>query len=401
MPVELSIVIVTYRCLPFTELCLQSLLWQSDSRMEIIVVDNNSSDGSTNFIKKNYPSVIIIDNQKNLGFGSACNQGISIAKGRYLLMLNPDTLVPENLTQQILDFMHSHPDCGAMGVKMLDGMGTFLPESKRGIPTLFRSFCRFAGLSRLFPRSAFFSGYYLGHLPCDKPNEVEILSGAFMVLDSEVIKQTGIFNESFFMYGEDIDLSYRILLAGYKIMYNPAIIILHFKGESTIKNNQYAKSFFGSMNIFYNLHFRKNKNRFCSLLVKASTNMLATLSIIKNKSQFLFNKLLKPSKLKGDWVWISNNLENKELYVTQNNLSSYFSGKDMGHITTEGVLTRLNKSVYCILSLSYLSPMEALTNLKILSKKGNKCIWIDNRNRWIFMGWSASEQTSVKPLKTN
>ena len=164
IPVELSVVIVTYRCLPFTELCLQSLLWQRDERMEVIVVDNNSNDGSAEIINSRYPDVKVISNKKNVGFGSACNQGMHVAKGRYYLMLNPDTVVPENLTQLVLNFMHTHPNCGAMGVKMVDGGGKFLPESKRGIPTIFRAFYKFIGLAKLFPASSVFSGYYMGHL---------------------------------------------------------------------------------------------------------------------------------------------------------------------------------------------------------------------------------------------
>lgn len=399
MPIELSVVIVTYKCLPFTELCLQSLLWSNDARMEVIVVDNNSEDGASEKIKVRYPGVKIITNTKNRGFGAACNQGMQIAKGRYYLMLNPDTVVPENLTQLILDFMHTHPQCGAMGVKMIDGGGNYLPESKRGIPTVFRAFFKFAGFSQLFPNSSVFSGYYLGHLPSNQHHEIEILAGAFMVLDAKVIKQTGGFDETFFMYGEDIDLSYRILKLGYKILYNPDMTILHFKGESTIKNRQYINSFYGAMDLFYRHHFINKNKRFRFLLVNASIYLFGAVAGIKNKVIMLIEKVKYKARFKGDWVWVTNDKTKINIELNPNQPSICFSGKHLGFKTTEEITKSASKTSICILSLSLLPPSEALENLKILSKKQHKCVWKDIKNEWLYIGWSASTRTVVKSLK--
>jgi GT2 family glycosyltransferase len=397
-PVELSVVIVTYRCLPFTELCLQSLLWQKDERLEVIIVDNNSNDGSTEILKNRHPEITVISNLKNVGFGSACNQGIKIAQGRYLLMLNPDTVVPENLTQRVLDFMKENPECGAMGVQMVDGGGKFLPESKRGIPTISRAFYKFVGLSNLFPRSSVFSGYYLGHLPYNEPNEIEILSGAFMVLDSKVIAQTKGFDEVFFMYGEDIDLSYRILKSGHKVLYNPDITILHFKGESTTRNFQYIKFFYGAMDLFYRRHFQNKNRKFRFFLVKSSIYIFGAIAGIKNSITQLAGKFRNKVRFDGDWVWVTTN-SNGEVKTDSNEPALNFTGKNQGRKTMEEIQTLPSGKTHCILSLSDISPSVALNNLLVLSKNRYKCIWKDANNQWLFIGWSASSRTIVKPFK--
>lgn len=394
MSVELSVVIVTYRCLPFTQLCLQSLLWKNDSRMEVIVVDNNSCDGSTVVLKEQFPVVKFIENNKNVGFGTACNQGMSVANGRYFLMLNPDTVVPENITDLVLDFMKSHPECGAMGVKMIDGGGSFLPESKRGIPTLTRAFFKFVGLSFVFPDSSSLSGYYLGHLPHDKKNEIEILSGAFMVLDSQVIKITGGFDEDFFMYGEDIDLSYRILQAGYKVIYYPEITILHFKGESTIRNFKYIKSFYGAMELFYKRHFKGKNKKIRFILVRTIIYLFAALANLKNKITVPIENLRKSSRLIGNWIWVrENNLDGNFDQIIP---AKFFIGKNMGVKTVDEILNSKTKVKYCILSLSNLAPSESIHALQSLSGKGYRCIWKEKNQNWVFMGWSASSHSRVK-----
>jgi GT2 family glycosyltransferase len=291
--IALSVVIVSYNCWPFLRLCLHSLFWQDNAQQEVIVVDNNSEDGTVRALKKAFPRVVLLENKENVGFGTACNQGMNVAHGRYFLMLNPDTFVPEDLAQRVVAFMDAHNECGAMGVMMTDGKGRFLPESKRGWPTLFRSFCRFSGLSSLFPASKIWAGYYMGHLPVNQTAMVEILSGAFMVLSREVVEKVGGFDEKFFMYGEDIDLSWRIHQAGFVNYYFPDISIVHFKGESTTKNQRYVKLFYDAMELFYKKHFGIRQNRIRQWIVISTIGLLRVLSLLSKSISS--DKLVNPT----------------------------------------------------------------------------------------------------------
>ena len=199
-------------------------------------------------LNEKFPEVKIIANKENLGFAKANNQAIREAEGEYILLLNPDTLVEEDTFEKTIAFMGSHPDAGGLGVKMVDGKGKFLKESKRGLPTPSVAFFKMTGLARIFPRSPLFARYYLGHLSDDEIHEVEILSGAFMLLRREVLQKTGLLDEDYFMYGEDVDLSYRILKAGYKNYYFPLTRIIHYKGESTRKSSvNYVFTFYQSI----------------------------------------------------------------------------------------------------------------------------------------------------------
>lgn len=252
---KLSIIIVNYNVKYFLEQCLRSVLKASRNiETEIFVVDNNSSDGSIAYLTSLFPEVIFIANKDNPGFSKANNQAIELAKGEYILLLNPDTVVEEDTFSNVCRFMDEHPDAGALGVKMLDGDGNFLPESKRGFPSPWNSFCKMFGLSKLFPKSPFFAKYHLRYLDENQIHEVDVLAGAFMLLRKSVLDKTGLLDDTFFMYGEDIDLSYRITLAGYKNYYLPTPII-HYKGESTKKDIKYVKIFYQSMIIFFNKHY--------------------------------------------------------------------------------------------------------------------------------------------------
>jgi GT2 family glycosyltransferase len=252
----LSIIIVNYNVKYYVEQCLNSVLASSIADdIEIIVLDNASDDGSLAYLTPRFPSVCFIDNKVNLGFSKANNIGISLARGKYILLLNPDTVIGEHVLENTCHFMETHPNAGALGVKMIDGFGQFLPESKRGFPTPWASFCKMTGLSKLFPASKLFSQYHLSFLDKNTTHKVDILAGAFMLLRKETITKTGMLDETFFMYGEDIDLSYRIQQSGYDNYYLPEKII-HYKGESTHKNNvHYIKIFYGAMLIFYKKHF--------------------------------------------------------------------------------------------------------------------------------------------------
>ncbi|PXV64690.1 GT2 family glycosyltransferase [Dysgonomonas alginatilytica] len=259
---KLSIIIVNYNVKYFLEQCLNSILASNIAfSYEIIIVDNNSTDGSIEYLKSNFvqSNIYFIENKTNPGFSKANNQAIKRAKGMYILLLNPDTIVGENVLSNVCQFMDSETRSGAVGVKMIDGSGCFLPESKRGFPSPWASFCKIFGLAAIFPKSFFFGGYNLLYLDEDSMHQIPILAGAFMMIRKEALDKAGLLDEAFFMYGEDIDLSYRIQEAGYKNYYLPERII-HYKGKSTNKDDaKYTRAFYGAMQIFYNKYYPQNK----------------------------------------------------------------------------------------------------------------------------------------------
>ncbi len=253
---RLSVVIVSYNVYPFLDNCLRSIRQAMVGiEGEVIVVDNASVDGTPQQLQEHYPDVELISNRENVGFAKANNQGIRIAQGEFVLLLNPDTVVSEDTFTKCISFMDAHPKTGAIGVKMLDGSGSYLPESKRGLPTLTASFMKMTGLYRLFPTSRKWNSYYQGHVDADETAEVDVLCGAFMFMRKEALNKAGLLDEDFFMYGEDIDLSYRITGAGYAIHYLPTTNIIHYKGESTKKSTlNYVLTFYEAMLIFTRKH---------------------------------------------------------------------------------------------------------------------------------------------------
>ena len=248
---------------------------------EIFVVDNNSSDGSKDFFKHRFPAVKFIWNNENIGFSKANNIAVKQATGQYILFLNPDTLLPEDCIEKCIAFFESHPEAGALGIKMIDGSGSFLKESKRSFPSPATSFYKLSGLARIFPRSKIFGKYHLGHLDENQNHEVDVLAGAFMMVPKKVLDQVGSFDEDFFMYGEDIDLSYRVQEAGYKNIYFSESSIIHFKGESTRKGGlNYVRLFYKAMSIFARKHYG-NRATFFSFLIQLGILVRAFLSAIK------------------------------------------------------------------------------------------------------------------------
>lgn len=249
---KLSVVIVSYNVKYYLEQCLLSLqraLSTIDS--EVIVVDNHSKDGSCEYLREKFSDVQFIASRHNLGFARANNLAIKKCKGKYVLLLNPDTVVGEDTLIHAVDFMDKHADAGAVGVGMLHVDGTVAMESRRGIPSPMTAFYKMIGLCNRFPKSKRFGKYYMSYLPWDKPCEIEIVSGAFCLLRKEALDKVGLLDEDFFMYGEDIDLSYRILKGGYHNYYIPEQI-LHYKGESTEKSSfRYVHVFYGAMFIFF------------------------------------------------------------------------------------------------------------------------------------------------------
>ena len=252
---KLSIVIVNYNVKHYLEQCLCSVYRAIDNlSAEVLVVDNASADGSETYITERFPHITYIYNKENVGFARANNQAIRQAKGEYVLLLNPDTLLPEDTLENALLFMDTHPRAGAAGVKMLTDDGRFLRESKRGYPTLAATFGKLSGLGKLFPRSKSLGGYYCNTLDMDAIHRVEVLAGAFMLLRASALDKSGLLDEDFFMYGEDIDLSCRIEAAGYENYYLP-YPILHYKGESTSKNTyRHVRVFCEAMDVFFRKH---------------------------------------------------------------------------------------------------------------------------------------------------
>lgn len=290
-PIQLSVVIVNYNVAFFLEQCLYAVRAAlRDVEGEVLVVDNHSIDSSVAMVRSKFPEVHLIANAENVGFSKANNQALKRARGRYHLLLNPDTIVAEDTFLKVIDFMDSHPQAGGLGVKMIDGTGRFLPESKRGLPTPKDAFYKIFGLSRLFPRSKRFARYHLSFLDKDRVQEVEILSGAFMLLRKTALDKVGLLDEAFFMYGEDIDLSYRILLGGYKNYYYPETQIVHYKGESTKKSSvNYVFVFYNAMLIFSKKHFSEKKAKLYAFLIH--------LAIYFRASVALFNRLAQKTVL--------------------------------------------------------------------------------------------------------
>lgn len=288
---KLSVVIVNYNVRAYLEQCLSTVFTALEGlEGEVFVVDNLSTDGSVEMVRQKFPQVKLIANQENVGFSRANNQAIRIAHGEYVLLLNPDTVVGEEVFQKVVAFMDAHPKAGGLGVKMIDGTGHFLPESKRDLPTPQVAFFKIIGLARLFPRSRVFGRYHLGHLPENEAAPIEILSGACMFLRKKTLDEVGLLDESFFMYGEDIDLSYRITLGGYENWYFPDARIIHYKGESTKKSSvNYVFVFYNAMAIFAQKHFTRRSAGIFPALINGSIYLSAAAAIA---ARFLSRALL-------------------------------------------------------------------------------------------------------------
>ncbi len=254
---DLSIIIVNYNVKEF----LQNLLHSIDKAAqnithEIIIVDNASDDGSIEFLQQKFPKVKLIINKENLGFGKANNIGMKIAKGRYFLLLNPDTLLSENLLQEMTTFLDKTIEAGMAGCKILNPDGTLQLACRRSFPGPWTSFCKVTGLSTLFPKRKIFAHYNLTYLDENQTYEVDAISGSFMMMRKEVYEKTGGFDEDFFMYGEDLDLCYRIQKEGYKVFYVHSAQIIHYKGESTKRSSiDDTKLFYDAMHLFVKKHF--------------------------------------------------------------------------------------------------------------------------------------------------
>jgi O-antigen biosynthesis protein len=249
---ELSVIIVSFNVRDFLRQCLISVETELEGiDSEIFVVDNNSEDGSAEMTRNEFPDIKLIVNKVNTGYSKANNQAIRQSLGQYVLLLNPDTIVGKDTLRKCIGFMNLHPDAGALGVRMIDGDGRFLPESKRAFPTPSVAYFKMFGFSYIFPESPIFNKYYLPHIDNKKTSITEVISGAFMFIRRDALNKSGLLDEDFFMYGEDIDLSYRLLRAGYQNYYFPEAQIVHFKGKSTSRDSfSDIRHFYNAMRIY-------------------------------------------------------------------------------------------------------------------------------------------------------
>jgi GT2 family glycosyltransferase len=276
---ELSVVIVSFNVSALLRQALHSLREAARGiSHEIIVIDNDSSDGSAGMVEREFPDVRLIISGINEGYSAGCNRGIIASSGDFILVLNPDTVVSPDALVRALSFMHTNPDAGAAGAHMTDGNGKFLPESKRGFPSPLTSLFRFTGLGKLFPRSAVFNAYYVGDKPENETCRADILTGAFMLIRREALNKAGLFDTAFFMYGEDIDLSWRIRKAGYRNYYLHDVLITHFKGKSASQEMEESLGhFYNAMHIFAGKHLGKGWH----MPVKTIVTLLRTVAVVR------------------------------------------------------------------------------------------------------------------------
>ncbi|WP_396177049.1 glycosyltransferase family 2 protein [Flavobacterium sp.] len=314
---QLSVVILNYNVRYFLEHCLKSVLKSIQGLdAEIIVVDNNSPDDSCEMVKSLFPNVILIENKENLGFPKGNNIGVQRAKGTFVCILNPDTVVAEDSFIKILAFAENKANLGIIGCKLIDGTGNFLPESKRGIPTPWVAFSKMAGLYKIFPRVKAFQKYYAQHLDENTSGKVDILVGAFMVLKKETYQQLGGFDEKYFMYGEDIDLSFSALKLGLQNYYFAETTVIHYKGESTVRDEKYRQRFQQGMEIFYSKHMKGSL--FFSAFMKLGMLFFAIFKM-KNKSRLSEGQPIK-------YVLYSNDeqLKNKLEYRLHSKIDCFY-----------------------------------------------------------------------------
>ena len=330
---KLTIVIVNYNVKHYLEQCLRSVekaIEHIDA--QVYVVDNHSHDGSVAYLQERFPNVFFIASNHNLGFSRANNLAIRQTQGEYVLLLNPDTIVGEHTILHCLDFMDEHPDAGGLGVQMLKGDGNKAMESRRGLPTPLTAFYKVTGLCACFPKHPRFGKYYMGYLSWDEPAEIEVVSGAFNLLRRSALDQVGILDEDFFMYGEDIDLSYRLLKGGFHNWYLPEKI-LHYKGESTQKSSfRYVHVFYDAMLIFFRKHY-SHMSLLLSVPIKLAIYFNAMLALMKMIPQRVRKSLgftEKDSRIQPFYLFIGKEvtLEKCRQLAMRKGLSAAFSVGD-------------------------------------------------------------------------
>ncbi|MGC4039663.1 MAG: glycosyltransferase family 2 protein [Flavobacterium sp.] len=356
---QLSVVILNYNVRYFLELCVvsvQKALQNLDA--EIIVVDNNSSDDSCAMIRLRFPNVKLIENKENTGFPKGNNIGVKEAKGEYICILNPDTVVAEDTFEKTLAFAKKQADLGIVGCKLVDGTGNFLPESKRGIPTPWVAFTKIFGLYKWFPDSPLFNKYYAQHLNENQTGKTEILVGAFMLMQRGLYTGLGGFDENCFMYSDDIDLSYMALQQGKSNYYFHETTVIHYKGESTVKDGTYMKRFQEAMNFFYKKHFKVSV--FFSLFMKIG---IVFFSFVK-----MFQGKVSTKSSRENYLLVSDNeaLSEKLEEKLQKNVERVTS--ENGKIVFSQTFSE-SKNAEIILDTNYISFKDAIDFLETNKNK--------------------------------
>lgn len=324
---KLAVIIVNYNVKHYLEMCIYSLqkaLERVDA--QIFIVDNCSVDDSVAYLTSLFPDVHFINNTENIGFARANNKAINETESDYILLLNPDTMVSEETVYETLSFMEEHPQAGALGVKMLNTDGSIAKESRRGVPSPITAFYKMCGLCDRFPANRKFAHYYMSYLSWDEPAKIEIVSGAFCMLRRKALKETGLLDEAYFMYGEDIDLSYRILKNKWEVWYYPSAI-LHYKGESTQKTSyRYVHTFYQAMLIFFKKHY-SHLNFFFSTIVHLAIYLKAFLALVNNQISKLYN-ITRITNVNSDVIYLfvidprNKSMCNK--IIQQNSLNASF-----------------------------------------------------------------------------
>lgn len=364
---QLSVIIVSYNVKYYTEQCLRSLdkaLQGIDS--EIIVFDNHSRDGSVEYLTQRFPNINIIGCSHNLGFAKANNRAIMQSIGKYILLLNPDTIVGEYTLRKAINFMEGHAEAGCAGVRMMKYDGTDALESRRGIPTPLTSFYKMSGLCTRFPHNHKLGKYYMGWLSWDKPEQIEIISGAFCLLRRQALDRTGLLDEKFFMYGEDIDLSYRILKDGWENWYLP-LRILHYKGESTQKSSfRYVHVFYEAMLIFFRKHY-SHLSLLITIPIQIAIYGKATMSLFRTITQNASRSLGFVSEtVPEDKLYIFNigskHLSKSQELARKNGLWAEFhdANKNMDHTPTSHTKGQITYIVYDVTEYTYEEMFERM-----------------------------------------
>lgn len=381
---QLSVIILNYNVRYFLELCVlsvQSALETIDS--EIIVIDNNSQDDSCEMMKRRFPLIKLIQNDENVGFPKGNNLGVAQAQGEYICILNPDTVVAEDTFLKILAFAKKQLNLGIVGCKLIDGTGNFLPESKRGVPTPWVAFTKITSLYSMFPKSKIFGKYYAENIDENQTGKVDILVGAFMLMKRDLYLEVGGFDENCFMYSDDIDLSFTVLKTGKFNYYFHETTVIHYKGESTVKDGTYMKRFQEAMQFFYKKHFSSDG------LGAVSFSFFMKMGIVFFSFVKMFQGQFKMKITPKSFLLYSSdeNLSRKLSLILQNNIkfhdlkrekmviSSFYGGKEATEIILDNQFISFKE---CIAILE--SSRNRGFTFKIMPKKANFLIGSNNSN---------------------
>jgi len=376
---QLSVIILNYNVRFFLEQCVASVqeaLTNIDS--EIIVVDNNSSDDSCEMIKSRFPNVKLIKNNSNLGFPKGNNIGVAQAKGNYICILNPDTVVAEDTFAKILAFAEKQEILGIVGCKLIDGSGNFLPESKRGIPTPFVALTKIFGLYKLFPKWELFNRYYAQHLSENETGKVDILVGAFMIMKRNLYNEIGGFDENCFMYSDDIDLSFMALKSGKINYYFHETSVIHYKGESTVKDGLYMKRFREAMQFFYKKHYKSSP--LFDFFMKIGTLFFALIKKNQGNSKTIevedYILISEDENLKNK---LEKQLNKKLIWETKLDSNTLFSHRNKSKKQTEFLIDNNSFSFKSIISFLETHKNQGFT-FKIIPKNALFMIGSNNSN---------------------